>query len=106
MSQQLKKVTVLGVPFLVPTTVGQRSVDVLRYIAENSYLPDGPPRPSNHHLAPFDRTSPLSLSPAPNGGFTVYARGEKGYVMDQTLGAFSNATDMLSALTSALKETV
>ena len=50
------------------------------------------------HLAPFDQKSEIVLTPAPNGGWVVRKMGE----CDNILGAFSDATDMLRALSRAL----
>lgn len=53
------------------------------------------------YLAPFDRTTELVLTPAPNGGWTIRARGPE-YCVDNILGAFSSSEDLLTALGVAL----
>ena len=53
------------------------------------------------HLAPFDQKSEIVLTPAPNGGWVVTDKGKMGEC-DNILGAFSDATDMLRALSRAL----
>ena len=53
------------------------------------------------YLAPFDQKSEIVLTPAPNGGWVVTDKGKMGEC-DNILGAFSDATDMLRALSRAL----
>lgn len=58
--------------------------------------------PETLHLAPFDMAQhELILSRAPNGGYVIQRAGGAG-IMPVVIGAFSNPTDMMVALSSAL----
>lgn len=57
---------------------------------------------STPYLGSFRLDRPLILTPAPNGGWTV-TQQMKERTPQQTIGAFGNAQDMLTALTWALK---
>lgn len=50
----------------------------------------------------FKNTDRLVLSPAPNGGWTVSVFGRSMGDMDTMIGAYTDANDMLAALSGAL----
>ncbi|AZB54443.1 hypothetical protein EBL89_03565 [Cereibacter sphaeroides] len=55
-------------------------------------------------LAPFSQNAPLTLAPAPNGGWVVSCYQPDGpeRAPDVLLGAFTDTADMLRALADAL----
>ena len=54
-------------------------------------------------LPPFALDATLQLMPAGNGGWVIHAQsGRHPYEAATPLGAFTNAADMLAALTDAL----
>lgn len=55
----------------------------------------------NLHLAPFNDGAPLILSKAGNGGWIISQQFSRETV-SETLGAFTDTTDMLDALAFAL----
>jgi hypothetical protein len=53
-------------------------------------------------IAEFGAKDTLMLKPHPNGGWTVSKLSSERGVMDTSLGAYTNSTDLLDALTEAL----
>ncbi len=54
-----------------------------------------------YSLPPFDPSKPLRLELFPNGGWTI-SQHHGDHMMCDPLGAFSNAADMVEALSAAL----
>lgn len=53
-------------------------------------------------LAPFSANRPIRLVPVENGGWLVQSDDGDPRTMPHNIGAFSNANDMMGALSSAL----
>jgi len=54
-------------------------------------------------LPPYQMDVPLQLTPAGNGGWVVHAQyGRNQYETATPMGAFTDAADMLAALTEAM----
>ncbi len=53
-------------------------------------------------IGAFNPASGLELLQAKNGGWVVYERSAERHLMPSMLGAYSNANDMIEALSSAL----
>lgn len=47
-------------------------------------------------------TKPITITPAPNGGFVTTTQADHPGKLDDTIGAFTNAHDLLAWLTAAL----
>ena len=56
----------------------------------------------NSYLAPFNENQQLRLRRMPNGGWVVSGASADVGRMDDDLGAFSSAEEMLAALSEAL----
>lgn len=54
------------------------------------------------YMAPFKADLPLILEPFPNGGWAAYQNPGDTGVKPVQLGAYTNAADLLSAMSDAL----
>jgi hypothetical protein len=60
---------------------------------------------TNPKIGPFNPQNGLELQPAANGGWVVFAKHTERGIMPEMLGAYSNASDMIGALSEALAPT-
>ncbi len=60
---------------------------------------------TNLKIGTFNPQNGLELQPAANGGWVVFAKHIDRGIMPEMLGAYSNASDMIGALSEALTTT-
>ena len=60
---------------------------------------------SNPKIGTFNPQNGLELLAAANGGWVVFARHTDRGIMPEMLGAYSNASDMIKALSETLTTT-
>jgi len=56
------------------------------------------------YIKPRKHGEPITLIPAPNGGWIVNVRSSQMGVVDDCLGAFGCAAEMLEALADGLRD--